>query len=102
MPDEGTFRRPSRYPPVRGGDDMTGKGSNWQQLIQYSFLKVFADDEMIDAEEWAALKKIALSDGVVDATEKVVLAKVFDRVDPKSLDPKVRAEIEAFRAEHGF
>lgn len=83
---------------------MVGKfgSSNWTQLVQYSFLKVFADDEMIDASEWAALKKIALADGVVDATEKVVLAKIFDRVDPKSLEPKVRADIEAFRAKHGF
>jgi len=76
--------------------------SNWTQIVQYSFLKVFADDEMIDAGEWAMLKKLALEDGVVDETEKIVLAKVFDRVDPKSLDPKVREEIERFRAEHGF
>ena len=78
------------------------KSSNWTQIVQYSFLKVFADDEMIDAEEWAMLKKLALEDGVVDETERVVLAKVFERVDPKSLDPKVREEIERFRAEHGF
>ena len=76
--------------------------SNWTQLVQYSFLKVFADDEMIDAGEWAMLKKLALADGVVDTQERMVLAKIFDRVDPKSLDPKVRAEIEAFRAEHGI
>ena len=79
-----------------------GDGSGWTRIVQYSFLNVFADDEMIDAAEWAMLKKLALEDGVVDATEKVVLAKVFDRVDPKSLDPKVREEIEAFRAEHGI
>jgi len=78
------------------------KSSNWTQIVQYSFLKVFADDEMIDAEEWAMLKKLALEDGVVDETERVVLAKVFERVDPKSLDPKVREEIARFRAEHGI
>jgi hypothetical protein len=77
-------------------------GSNWNQILQYSFLKVFADDEMIDAGEWAMLKKLALADGVVDAQEREVLAKIFDRVDPKSLAPDVRAEIAAFRAEHGF
>jgi hypothetical protein len=83
---------------------MGGKGSNsnWTEIVRYSFLKVFGDDEMIDAEEWAMLKKLALEDGVVDATERVVLAKVFDRVDPKSLDPKVREEIARFRAEHGI
>ena len=76
-------------------------GSSWSHILQYSFLKVFADDEMIDDVEWAMLKKLALEDGVVDTQERMVLAKVFDRVDPKSLDPKVREEIESFRAEHG-
>ena len=77
-------------------------GSSWRQMIQYSFLKVFADDEMIDAGEWAILKKLALADGVVDENERMVLSKIFDRVDPRSLEPKVREEIESFRAEHGF
>lgn len=77
-------------------------GSSWSHILQYSFLKVFVDDEMIDAGEWAVLKKLALADGVVDERERMVLAKIFDRVDPKSLDPKVREEIENFRAEHGF
>ena len=77
-------------------------GSSWNRILQYSFMKVFADDEMIDAGEWAMLKKLALADGIVDEKERMVLAKIFDRVDPKSLDPKVRAEIESFRAEHGI
>ncbi|MFA6984966.1 MAG: hypothetical protein WC213_01995 [Arenimonas sp.] len=77
-------------------------GSSWRHILQYSFLKVFVDDEMIDAGEWAVLKKLALADGVVDENERMVLARIFDRVDPKSLDPKVRAEIESFRAEHGI
>ena len=77
-------------------------GSSWSHILQYSFLKVFADDEMIDASEWAVLKKLALADGVVDAQERMVLAKIFDRVDPKSLDPKVREEIASFREEHGI
>jgi hypothetical protein len=83
---------------------MGGKrdSSSWNFLAQSSLLKVFADDEMIDAEEWAMLKKLALADGVVDEQERMVLAKIFDRVDPKSLDPKVREEIESFRAEHGI
>jgi len=80
----------------------TQDGSSWIELIHYSFLKVFADDEMIDAAEWAMLKKLALADGVVDEHERIVLGRVFDRVDPKSLDPKVREEIANFRAEHGI
>ena len=80
----------------------TRDGSSWSDIVQHSFLKVFAEDEMIDANDWAALKKLALADGVVDETERLVLAKIFDRVDPRSLDPKVREEIEKFRAEHGI
>ena len=82
--------------------DRTRDGSSWRHIVQYSFLKVFADDEMIDAGEWAMLKKLALADGVVDESERMVLARIFDRVDPKALDPKVREEIENFRAEHGI
>jgi hypothetical protein len=86
-----------------GGHDMGKRdGSSWSHILQYSFLKVFADDEMIDEGEWAMLKKLALADGVVDTQERMVLAKIFDRVDPNSLEPKVREEIEAFRAEHGI
>ena len=83
---------------------MSGKrdSSSWSQLVQTSFLKVFNDDEMIDASEWAMLKKLALEDGVVDEQERMVLAKIFERVDAKSLDPKVREDIERFRAEHGI
>jgi len=80
----------------------THDGSSWRHILQYSFLKVFVDDEMIEAGEWAILKKLALADGVVDENERMVLARIFDRVDPKSLDPKVREEIESFRAEHGI
>ena len=80
----------------------TRDGSNWRDLIQYSFLKVFHDDEMIDAGEWAILKKLALADGVVDERERMVLAKIFERVDPRALEPKVREDIAKFRAEHGI
>ena len=77
-------------------------GSGWHDILQYSFLKVFADDELIDAAEMAMLKKLALSDGVVDAQERMVLAEVFARVEGTELDPAVRDEIARFRAEHGI
>jgi hypothetical protein len=32
------------------------KDSSWRDLVQYSFLKAFADDMIIDAEELAVLK----------------------------------------------
>ena len=80
----------------------TDEGGGWHDLYQYSFLKVFANDELIDAAEMEMLKKLALSDGVVDAQERMVLAQVFARVEGADLDPAVREEIAKFRAEHGI
>ena len=76
--------------------------SNWHELVKYSFLKVFADDEIIDAVELTMLKKLALTDDVVDTQERMVLAKVFDRVAPNSLEPRVLDEIKRFRQQHGI
>jgi len=78
------------------------KDSAWRDLVQYSFLKVFADDMIIDAAELAALKKLALKDGIIDEQERAVLAYVFQRVEGFALEPGVREEIERFRAEHGI
>ena len=78
------------------------ESSNWNEIFQYSLLKVFADDEMIDAVEWTTLEKLALADGVVDTQERMVLAKVLDRVDFKSLDPRVCDRIERFRKQYGI
>jgi len=78
------------------------EGSSWRQIVQYSFLKVFADDMLIDANELAMLKKLALMDGVVDEKEREVLAGIFKRVEGFALEPGVREEIDRFRAEHGI
>jgi hypothetical protein len=75
--------------------------SNWHEMFQYCLLKVFADDELIDPVEWTMLEKMALADGVVDMQEKMVLAKVFDRVDFNALDPHVCDRIKRFRALYG-
>ena len=79
-----------------------GEDSAWRQIIQYSFLKVFADDMLIDAAELEMLKKLALRDGVVDAQEREVLAGIFKRVEGFALAPGVREEIARFCAEHGI
>jgi hypothetical protein len=47
------------------------------------------------------LEKMALSDGVVDTQERMVLAKVFERVDFNTLDPHVCDRIRRFRAQYG-
>ena len=78
------------------------QGSAWRDIVKYSFLKVFADDMLIDAQELEMLKKLALRDGVVDEQEKIVLAGIFKRVEGFALEPGVREEIDRFRAEHGI
>ena len=78
------------------------KDSSWRDLVQYSFLKAFADDMIIDAEELAVLKKLALKDSIVDEQERAVLAYVYKRVEGFALEPGVREEIDRFRAEHGI
>ena len=81
--------------------DDNQEGSSWNEIFQYSLMKVFADDEMIDAVEWTMLEKMALADGVVDTQERMVLAKVFERVDFNSLDPRVCDRIKRFRVQYG-
>ena len=71
-----------------------------QEILTYSFLRVFANDGIIDEGEFRMMERLALRDGVVDRRERAVLGRIFDRVDPERLDPKVLAEIERFREEH--
>lgn len=78
------------------------KDSAWRELVQYSFLQVFANDMIIDAAELRMLKRLALKDGIIDEQERAVLAHVFKRVEGFALEPEVRAEIDRFRAEHGI
>jgi hypothetical protein len=73
-----------------------------EEILSYSFLRVFANDEVIDEGELRMIEKLALRDGVVDSKERAVLGRIFDRVDPDRLDPKVRTEIHRFREKHGI
>ena len=79
---------------------MPGDRSAWNAIMQYSFLKVFANDGVIDASELAMMERLALEDGQVDDRERAVLSGVFARVDRQSLDPGVRDEIVRFKAQY--
>jgi len=68
------------------------------RLSEYSFLRVFADDGTIDADELAMLERLALEDRQVDAEERNVLAAIFARVVPEQVDPNVWLEIQAFKS----
>lgn len=76
---------------------MTKSDSNWNAIMQYSFLHVFANDGHIDQDELQMIERLALQDGAVDPREREVLSRVFARVSPDTVDPAVREEIERFK-----
>lgn len=76
------------------------KQSRARDLIGYSFLVMFANDETIDENELAMLEKLALEDGTVDNEEREVLRNLFGRVDKTYVADKVWNEIERFRKEN--
>jgi tellurite resistance protein len=65
--------------------------------MQYSFLRVFANDGTTDADELAMLEKLALEDGTVDPQEREVLSRIFARVDASTVPADVWQEISRFK-----
>ena len=76
---------------------MPTSSSAWNAIMQYSFLRVFANDGTIDADELAMLEKLALEDGSVDPKERDVLSRVFARVNADSVSADVWQEIGRFK-----
>jgi hypothetical protein len=81
---------------------MTSNGSNWNAIMQYSFLHVFANDGLIDRDELQMLERLALQDGTVDEREKNVLANIFSRVNSQTIDAAVWEEIQRFKTKFGI
>jgi hypothetical protein len=81
---------------------MTDRESSWNAIMQYSFLRVFANDGTIDADELAMLERLALRDGIVDDKERAVLSRIFARVEPGTVTPGIWDEICRFKAEHSI
>jgi len=71
--------------------------SKADEIARYSFLVVFANDSIIDANELHFMKKLALEDKVVDENEKMVLRNIFSRVADVDLAAEVVEEIKEFR-----
>jgi len=76
--------------------------SSADDISRYSFLVMFANDDLIDAGELAFIERLALDDGTIDDAEREVLRGIFARVDSTRLAPDVRAEIAAFRSRYGI
>jgi len=78
------------------------KHSGVKDIVEYSFLHVFANDRTIDAGELAFLEKLALEDGVIDDDEKRVLHNIFSRVSEQTVSPEVWREICRFKRAYGI
>ena len=76
--------------------------SGVKDIVEYSFLHVFANDRTIDAGELAFLEKLALEDGVVDDEERRVLCNIFSRVSEDTVSPEVWQEICRFKRAYGI
>lgn len=79
---------------------MSDLHSKANEIARYSFLVVFANDSIIDANELHFMEKLALEDEVVDEEEKKVLRNIFSRVADKDLAPEVVEEIKEFREKY--
>lgn len=79
---------------------MAQGGGRAREIMQYSFLHVFANDDTIDAGELALIERLALQDGQIDAAEREVLQRIFARVSAETVEPSVWKEINAFKKRH--
>ena len=73
-----------------------------QEILGFSFLRVFASDGVLDAGELEMIERLALRDGVIDSRERAVLSRIFDRIDPERMDEGVRDSITRFRERHAI
>ena len=76
--------------------------SNADAIRGYSFLKIFADNDSLNADEMAFIERLALEDRVVDDKERAVLAAIFERAQSLGVTPAVAAEIAAFKKKIGM
>ena len=79
---------------------MTNISSNWNAIMQYSFIRIFANDGTIDADELAMLERLAMADGQVDDRERNVLTTIFSRINADTVSTDVLEGIQKFKALH--
>ncbi len=72
------------------------KDSNAIEIMEYSFLVVFANDGHLDEAELAMLERLALEDQKVDDREREVLRNIFMRARRKGVSDEVESEIQHF------
>lgn len=81
---------------------MTQQSSAWNQIMQYSFLRIFANDGRLDTEELAMIERLAMADGAIDERERRVLSTVLARASEAGLTPEMSESIEQFKARYAI
>lgn len=81
---------------------MANGTSGWNAIMQYSFLRIFANDGTIDTEELAMLERLAMADGEIDDQERSVLSNIFARISSETVSADVWHGIGEFKARHGI
>lgn len=77
---------------------MSEREGKARELAEYAFLQVFENDDTIDEVDFLFIKRLALSDGVVDDEERRVLSRIFGRVDQRRVSAEVWESIVMLKA----
>lgn len=81
---------------------MSAEDSQANAIMQYSFLKVFANDRTIDEGELRFMERLALRDGSVDDKEREMLRAILNRVSESTVDPNTWTAVTRFRQRFGI
>ena len=76
-------------------------GSGWNAMMQYAFLRIFANDGQLDREELAMLERLAMADGTLDERERRTLSTILARAEAAATDD-MRESISAFRQRYAI
>jgi len=76
--------------------------SKAKAIRNYAFLKIFADNHSLDAQELSFIERLALEDREVDAEERAALTAIFTKAELLGVSDDVRAEMDRFKKRHGI
>lgn len=71
--------------------------SRAKELIAYTYLHAFANDDTLDDHELEFMKKLVLKDGVIDDEEARAIHRLLDHLEGHPVSAKVASTIAAFR-----
>lgn len=79
----------------------TSECRDYLEMTTHSIM-AFANDGILDLNEFNELIEIALRDNVVDENEKRVLGNIIERLTPEELHPEMKQRIQEVRQTYEF